>query len=132
MHRYVIIGSGAAGIAAEDIGKCAYGIFRRGDEFIGKTVGIAGEHLGGKQMAGVLDIIQRNAAQKRGEAVDEETLSGMKQMIVVVLVVSLFVVVLVTAGVVLYGIHYLTAFLGVLLAMFLIGVVAEAIERVRR
>ncbi len=37
--------------------------------------------MGGKQMAGVLDIIQRNAAQKRGETVDEETLSGMKQMI---------------------------------------------------
>jgi uncharacterized protein YbjT (DUF2867 family) len=39
------------GIAAEDIGKCAYGIFRKGDEFIGKTVGIAGEHLTGMQMA---------------------------------------------------------------------------------
>ena len=30
------------GIAAEDIGRCAYGIFKRGREFIGKTVGIAG------------------------------------------------------------------------------------------
>jgi uncharacterized protein YbjT (DUF2867 family) len=40
-----------AGIAAEDIGKCAYGIFKRGSEFIGKTVGIAGEHLTGAQMA---------------------------------------------------------------------------------
>ncbi len=39
------------GIAAEDIGKCAYGIFKRGPEFIGKTVGIAGEHLTGAQMA---------------------------------------------------------------------------------
>ena len=39
------------GIAAEDIGKCAFGIFKRGNEFIGKTVGIAGEHLTGKQMA---------------------------------------------------------------------------------
>ena len=38
-------------IAAEDIGKCAYGIFKRGQEFIGKTVGVAGEHLTGKQMA---------------------------------------------------------------------------------
>jgi uncharacterized protein YbjT (DUF2867 family) len=34
-----------AGIAAEDIGKCAYGVFRRGQEFIGKTVGIAGDHV---------------------------------------------------------------------------------------
>ncbi len=39
------------GIAAEDIGKCAYGIFKKGREFIGKTVGIAGEHLTGAQMA---------------------------------------------------------------------------------
>ena len=37
--------------------------------------------MGGKQMAGVLDIIQRNAAAKRGETVDEETLTGMKQLI---------------------------------------------------
>jgi uncharacterized protein YbjT (DUF2867 family) len=38
-------------IAAEDIGRCAYGIIRRGAEFIGKTVGIAGEHLTGSEMA---------------------------------------------------------------------------------
>lgn len=42
------------GIAAEDIGKCAYGIFRRGREFTGKTVGVAGEHLTGAQMAAAL------------------------------------------------------------------------------
>ena len=40
-----------AGIASEDIGKCAYGIFKRGQEFIGKTVGVAGEHLTGEEMA---------------------------------------------------------------------------------
>jgi uncharacterized protein YbjT (DUF2867 family) len=39
------------GIAAEDIGKCAYGIFKKGREYIGKTVGIAGGHLTGTQMA---------------------------------------------------------------------------------
>jgi len=39
------------GIAAEDIGKCALGIFKKGGEFIGKTVGIAGGHLTGAQMA---------------------------------------------------------------------------------
>jgi len=39
------------GMAASDIGACAYGIFKRGAEFIGKTVGIAGEHLTGAQMA---------------------------------------------------------------------------------
>ena len=42
------------GIAAEDIGRCAYGIFKRGGEFIGKTVSIAGEHLTGAQMAAAL------------------------------------------------------------------------------
>jgi uncharacterized protein YbjT (DUF2867 family) len=40
-----------SGIAAEDIGKCAYGIFKLGTELIGKRVGIAGEHLTGQQMA---------------------------------------------------------------------------------
>lgn len=39
------------GIAAADIGKCALGIFRKPQEFIGRTVGIAGEHLTGEQMA---------------------------------------------------------------------------------
>jgi uncharacterized protein YbjT (DUF2867 family) len=39
------------GIAASDIGKCALGIFKAGDKYIGKTVGIAGEHLTGTQMA---------------------------------------------------------------------------------
>jgi uncharacterized protein YbjT (DUF2867 family) len=39
------------GIASEDIGRCAYGIFKKGHEYIGKTVGIAGEHLTGAEMA---------------------------------------------------------------------------------
>jgi uncharacterized protein YbjT (DUF2867 family) len=42
------------GIAAEDIGRCAYGIFQRGGGLIGKTVGIAGELLTGAQMAAAL------------------------------------------------------------------------------
>jgi uncharacterized protein YbjT (DUF2867 family) len=41
-------------IGVEDIGKCAYGIFKAGDEFIGKTVGIAGEHLTGAEIAASL------------------------------------------------------------------------------
>jgi acetyl-CoA carboxylase carboxyltransferase component len=36
--------------------------------------------MGGKQLAGVLDIIQRDAAAKRGEAVDEPKLAVMKKM----------------------------------------------------
>jgi len=42
------------GIAAEDIGRCAYGIFRRSPEHIGSKVGIAGEHLSGAEMAAAL------------------------------------------------------------------------------
>lgn len=42
-----------AGIASEDIGKCAYAIFKRPD-LIGKTVGIAGGHLTGEEMAEAL------------------------------------------------------------------------------
>jgi uncharacterized protein YbjT (DUF2867 family) len=39
-----------AGIAAEDIGKCAYGIFKAGSQYQGKTVGITGENLTVKEM----------------------------------------------------------------------------------
>jgi uncharacterized protein YbjT (DUF2867 family) len=42
------------GIAASDIGACAYGIFKGGDKFIGKSVGIAGDHQTGAQMAATL------------------------------------------------------------------------------
>jgi uncharacterized protein YbjT (DUF2867 family) len=40
-----------AGIAAEDIGKAAYGIFKAGGRYIGQKVGVAGEHLTGAEMA---------------------------------------------------------------------------------
>jgi uncharacterized protein YbjT (DUF2867 family) len=43
-----------AGIAAGDIGKCAYGIFKRGPQMAGQTVGLAGEHLDGEAMAAEL------------------------------------------------------------------------------
>jgi hypothetical protein len=43
-----------AGIAAEDIGKCAYGIFKKGKEMIGKTTGVAGEQLTGEEMAAAM------------------------------------------------------------------------------
>jgi uncharacterized protein YbjT (DUF2867 family) len=42
------------GIAAEDIGKCAHDILKRGEELIGKRIGVAGELLSGKQMAEAL------------------------------------------------------------------------------
>ncbi|HEX5787824.1 MAG TPA: NmrA/HSCARG family protein [Woeseiaceae bacterium] len=42
------------GIAAVDIGKCAYGVFKGRDRYVGETVGIAGEHLTGGEMAAAL------------------------------------------------------------------------------
>ncbi len=39
------------GMAVEDIGKSAYAIFKKGNEYIGKTVGISGENLTGNEMA---------------------------------------------------------------------------------
>jgi uncharacterized protein YbjT (DUF2867 family) len=43
-----------SGIAAEDIGKCAYGIFKRGKKLIGQRIGIAGDEPSGEQMAASL------------------------------------------------------------------------------
>jgi len=40
-----------AGMAVEDIGKCAYGVFAAGDTFINRSVSIAGGHLSGQEMA---------------------------------------------------------------------------------
>ena len=40
-----------AGIAAEDIGKVAYGIFKAGQQYVGKTVGITGENLTMNEMS---------------------------------------------------------------------------------
>ncbi|HEX4884591.1 MAG TPA: NmrA/HSCARG family protein [Casimicrobiaceae bacterium] len=56
------------GIAAADIGACAYAILARGDEFAGRSVGVAGEHLTGAQMAEQL-------SQALGEPVRHAALS---------------------------------------------------------
>jgi uncharacterized protein YbjT (DUF2867 family) len=45
------------GIAASDIGKCALGIFKAGQKYIGTSLGIAGEHLTGKQMAEIFSSV---------------------------------------------------------------------------
>jgi len=42
------------GIAAGDIGRCAYGVFKEGKALVGQTVGIAGGHLTGDEMAAAL------------------------------------------------------------------------------
>jgi uncharacterized protein YbjT (DUF2867 family) len=52
---YPMAGAKMAGIAAEDIGKCAYGIFKAGSQYIGKTVGIVGEELTVSEMGAKLD-----------------------------------------------------------------------------
>ncbi|HQY19290.1 MAG TPA: NmrA/HSCARG family protein [Ignavibacteria bacterium] len=39
------------GMAAEDIGRCAYGIFKKDGEVTGKTIGVTGEKLSGAEMA---------------------------------------------------------------------------------
>ena len=44
-------GAKLPGIAAEDIGKCAYGIFRRGPGTARQRFGVAGDVLSGEQMA---------------------------------------------------------------------------------
>jgi uncharacterized protein YbjT (DUF2867 family) len=49
-----------AGIAVDDIGKSAYEIFKNGNQYKGKTVGISGEQLTGKQMA---DIFTKSLGQ---------------------------------------------------------------------
>jgi uncharacterized protein YbjT (DUF2867 family) len=42
------------GIAAEDIGKCAFGVFKKGSEYIGKYVGIAGDQLTVNDLAALM------------------------------------------------------------------------------
>ncbi len=44
-------GARLPGISAEDIGKCAYGVFRRGASAIGQRFGIAAEILSGQELA---------------------------------------------------------------------------------
>ena len=43
-----------SGMAAVDIGKCAYGIFKEGETLIGKRIGIAGDQLTCTEMAGAM------------------------------------------------------------------------------
>jgi uncharacterized protein YbjT (DUF2867 family) len=45
------------GIAAEDIGRCAYGIFQAGTRLVGSTLGIASDHLTGPELAAGLSTI---------------------------------------------------------------------------
>ncbi|MDH4048324.1 MAG: NmrA/HSCARG family protein [Gammaproteobacteria bacterium] len=59
------------GIASDDIGRCAYGIFRSGAKYIGRTVGVAGEYLSGAEMAAALSKALGRVV--RYDAVDPDT-----------------------------------------------------------
>lgn len=63
-----------AGIAAEDIGKCTYGIFKRRDEFIGKTVGLAGDQLPVAEIAEVMTEVL--GEEVRYNQISPETFRG--------------------------------------------------------
>jgi hypothetical protein len=64
-----------AGIAAEDIGKVAYGIFKAGDQYVGKTVGIYGEALTIEQMGQTLSSVF-NVGTITYNAVDADAYRG--------------------------------------------------------
>ncbi len=42
------------GMGVEDIGRCAFGIFKKGNGLVGRTIGITGEQLTGAEMAASL------------------------------------------------------------------------------
>jgi uncharacterized protein YbjT (DUF2867 family) len=42
------------GIASQDVGKCAYGVFGRGTGTVGQRIGVAGEVLSGSEMAAAM------------------------------------------------------------------------------
>lgn len=58
-------------IAAEDIGRCAFGVFTRGAEFVSRTIAVAGEHLTGVQMATALTCALGREVRYRSVSPDE-------------------------------------------------------------
>lgn len=60
------------GMASEDVGRCAYGIFKQG--LIDRTFGIAGEHLSGAEMAEALTRALGRPVHY--QAVDPDTYRG--------------------------------------------------------
>ncbi len=60
-----------AAIAVDDIGRTALGIFKRGAEFIGETVSIAGDHLTGDQFAAELSVLHGEPVLYRPQSWDE-------------------------------------------------------------
>ena len=62
------------GIAAGDIGRAAYGVFKLGTSAVGRTIGIAGEHLTGAQMAA--GLTRALGREVRHNAVTPEVFRG--------------------------------------------------------
>jgi len=60
-----------AGISAEDIGKCAYGIFKAKEKYIGKRVGIAGDQLSIAEMAAAMSDALGEGVQYNEVSPDE-------------------------------------------------------------
>ena len=63
------------GIAAEDIGRCARGILEKGREYIGRTVGIAGGHPTGDEMAAAFTRVL--GEEVRYDAITPEVYRGL-------------------------------------------------------
>jgi len=63
-------------IAVEDIGKTALGVFRRGDEFIGKTVSIAGTVATGEELAAMFSAALGEKVVYRPMTTDQMRASG--------------------------------------------------------
>lgn len=54
-----------AGMASEDIGRAAYAIFQNREQYLGKFVGLAGDHLTGDEMASALSQALDQSIQYR-------------------------------------------------------------------
>jgi uncharacterized protein YbjT (DUF2867 family) len=63
------------GMAAQDIGRTAYEVFKRGGDLIGATVGVAGEHLTGEEMAAALS--QAYGSQVVYNSIEPEVYRGL-------------------------------------------------------
>ena len=62
------------GVASADIGKAAYAIFKKGQDMIGKTIGLAGGHLTGEEMAAAMS--KAIGKPVRYGAIEPETYRG--------------------------------------------------------
>ena len=63
-------------VAGEDIGKTALGVFRRGGQFIDKTVSIAGTHATGEQLAAMFTAALGEKVVYRPMTTDQMRASG--------------------------------------------------------